>query len=580
MPAKQTVIRAALSAGTTALATKATSARAELNSRVTTISRPLVGEGDEILKRAYDLSAQHEEDAYSSLYNTPLVDSDLHIIEPIFNPRQLAKLTIQSNMLGPCIAAMVTNIDGFGHSFEYVGPEGTTEESAEAVAEKRRLVSLAKQPNPEESLIDLRSKLRRDIESVGWGCIEVVRGGDGAIVAYYHVPAHTVRQTTQERESVEVDVWIERDGEVRLETLKRRFRRYVQILEGKTANDKVWFKEFGDPRIIDPKTGHANKGTDFSGGATEMLFLGDYTPGQPYPLPRWVPQLASILGSWESELTNLQFFKDNGIPAMAVLIAGGVLSQKTIDDIRNAFTAKRGQASMNRVCVIEAQPHPDYTSASIEGNAPAPKMELKPLAGERQQDALFGDYDRANQGKVRMAFRLPPMFVGASDDYTRATAESSLDTAESQVFAPERGKFDTTMNLRILQDADGKPPAYWLFRSNPARISNMSVIVDALSGLEDSGAMTPNQAIALSNELFGKERQPIKEEWGDAPFSIVLELIKSGKLKGSHFIASLEAEEEEQAKIEAEAAAAAAEAAKNMPQPQPPAPRAKPTPAK
>ena len=572
---KPSVIRASLSAGTTSLAQRASTAtRSALESRATTISRPLTSEGDEILKQAYDISSRHEEDAYASLYNTPLVDSQLTILEPIFNPRQLAKLPLQNNTLGPCIAAMVTNVDGFGFTLEYIGEEGQ-DESEEAMQEKKRLMSLAKQPNPEESLTDLRGKVRKDLESVGWAGIEVIRGGDGAVVAYYHVPAHTLRQTTQEQVGVPTDVWIERDGELRLETLKRRFRRYVQILEGKTAKDKIWFKEFGDERIIDPATGKADaEGVDFEGGATELIFLGDYTPGQPYPLPKWICQIPSILGSWESELTNLQFFKDNGIPAMAVLVAGGVLSQKTIDDIRAAFTAKRGQASMNRVVVIEAQPHPDYSNASIEGTAPAPKMELKPLAGERQQDALFGEYDKANQDKVRSAFRLPPIFLGRSDDYTRATAESSLDTAESQVFAPEREKFDTMMNLRILLDADGKPPKFWRFRSNPARISNLDTIVKALDGLEGSGAMTPNQAIMLANELFGKERKPIKEEWGDAPFSVVLELVKSGKIKGSHFIASLAAEEDAQAKLEADAAAAAAEAAKNMP---PGTPRAKPT---
>lgn len=551
-PAKPSVIRASLTLGTTKKA-------APVDSRVLAITRPKVGEDDEILARAYDIQTRHEEDVYASIYNTPLVGGDLKIIEPTFNPRQLAKLPLQNNTLGPCIAAMVTNIDGFGYTLTYIGEEGGDEAEA-AVNEKRRLASLTKQPNPEESLTDLRSKVRKDIESIGYGCIEIIRGGAGEVVAYFHVPAHTVRLTTQEAVGIMVDCWIERDGKLVQERIKRRFRRYVQILEGKSAENKIFFKEFGDERLIDPATGAVNEGMAFEDGATEMIFLGDYTPGQPYPVPRWLCQLSSVLGSWESELTNLQFFKDNGIPAMAVLVAGGLLSQKTMEDIKTAFTSKRGSASMNRVVVIEAQPHPDFAANTVEGSTPAPKMELKPLGGDRQQDALFGNYDKANQDKVRSSFRLPPIFLGRSDDYTRATAEASLDTAESQVFAPEREKFDTIMNSRILLDADGKPAVYWSFRSNPARIANTDTIVSALEALEASGAMTANEAIALSNELFGKQRKPIEEDWADAPFSIVLELIKSGKMKGSHFIASLVAEEEaadEKAKADAEAAAAA-----------------------
>ena len=194
---------------------------------------------------------------------------------------------------------------------------------------------------------------------------------------------------------------------------------------------------------------------------------------------------------------------------------------------------------MNRVAVIEAQPHPDFAAGTVEGATPSPKMELKPLTGERQSDALFGEYDKANQEKVRSAFRLPPIFLGRADDYTRATAEASLDTAESQVFAPERDKFDTVMNLRILTDADGKPPALWHFRSNPARITNPENIVETLDKLELSGAMTPNQAISLANELFGKARKHIKEAWGDLPFSLILEMVKAGKIDAEKMFAGL-----------------------------------------
>ena len=39
---------------------------------------------------------------------------------------------------------------------------------------------------------------------------------------------------------------------------------------------------------------------------------------------------------------------------------------------------------------------------------------------------------------VWSSFRLPPIFVGITSDYTRATASESREVAEEQVFEPER----------------------------------------------------------------------------------------------------------------------------------------------
>jgi hypothetical protein len=51
---------------------------------------------------------------------------------------------------------------------------------------------------------------------------------------------------------------------------------------------------------------------------------------------------------------------------------------------------------------------------------------------------------------VRRSFRLPPIFIGAADDYNFASAVASYTVAEAQVFRPERDEFDEIINVKLM----------------------------------------------------------------------------------------------------------------------------------
>jgi capsid portal protein len=65
--------------------------------------------------------------------------------------------------------------------------------------------------------------------------------------------ASSIRVT---KRGVPVDVTYYRDGQKFQR--KKKFRRYVQIIYG---NKVVWFKEFGDPRIMDIRNGNFGDST-------------------------------------------------------------------------------------------------------------------------------------------------------------------------------------------------------------------------------------------------------------------------------------------------------------------------------
>lgn len=447
------------------------------------------------------------------------------VVQPPYNPYALAKLPYENSSLLQCIQAMVLNCHGHGWQLEYVGPDGG-ENSEEAKKEKVMLEKLLNFPNDQYSLQELAERARFDKESMGYWTIEVTRDKKRRVTGLFHVPAQTMRRTTRDREPVEVEVSLPRDGSD-TSKVKKYFCRFVQIVNEK----KVYFKEFGDPRKIDPTTGRENPALKPDQEATEILYSGIYYPTSPYGVPRWINQLPSIMGSRQAELTNLDYFKDNAIPAMAVLVSGGVLTQTTLENIEDQMTAIKGRAASHRMVFIEASGDEDL--ASENGQVPIPKVEFKSLRSEKESDALFQNYEEDCEQKIRSAFRLPPLFVGRSQEYTYATAQTSYEVAEGQVFGPERRAFDSMIDMTVLATYGAK---FWRFRSQQPKITDPKAVVEAMKAFDVLGAMTPNVAIRLANEFFDLDMKPIDDEWGNWPFEIVKNLAAQGKLDGTEEI--------------------------------------------
>lgn len=463
-------------------------------------------------------TSRQEVDEFTGRYHSATGGAEHSIIEPLYAPQVLNRHAMASGVLRTCIDAMATNIEGFGYTLEYIGPE-ETRASREVQDEYDRVRGLLDHPNGDYSLVELRKRYRTDKESAGYGAIEVVRNeDDGFPDLLYHVPSYTVRMTTPDHEETEVLRYLPRPGSRSNNLLKvrKRFRRCVQIVNGKP----VYFKEPGDPRVIDAATGKpVADGGDASRDATEIMLDYIYAPGSRYGAPRWVGDLRSVLSIQESENLNLGYFKDNGIPAMMVFVLGGALTEEGMANFEEGIRSSRGQAMQQKVALIEVEG--DAKAASEEGVVNRPDVKVQGLTNERQTDAFFQDFEANAAKKIRSAFRLPAMFTGLTEEVRYAVAEASLTIAENQVFGPERAAVDDTFNYHILTYG-GEPMRYWRFRSNPPRITSEQAVLDALSTFDEVGAMTPNIAIGIANEMFDLQIPAVEDAWGDMPFELTL----------------------------------------------------------
>lgn len=475
----------------------------------------------DLIKKAADVS-QTISDPFDGMYDgLSILDrsAKLKVLEPFYPFEKLQGLFLSSSVLRQCVEAYVNNIDGFGSILEYIGPEGS-EDSSVARDEKAFLEVLLRKPNPEHNLIQTRKQLRTDKHVYGNAALEVIRNRLGQITYMKSVPQFTMRMTDTDPELVKVTVKVRTTtGRVATVTQGRRFRRYVQKLGG---NKYVYFKEFGDPRVIDSRTGLVNPSTPDQFRATEIKMFANYTPGMGYGTPLWVSTMTDILGHRESSLVNLNFFRDNAIPAMAVLVSGGFLAEEAVLSLKQRFENVRGRDAANNVMVLEALA--EETGDANKTN-PAPRVEMKSLVSERQQDGLFLEYQKAAKNMVRSSMRLPALYTGDTDEYTKATAITSVLVAETQVFAPERNDFDAFMNEEVLTTYD---IANWRFKSLAPKLGDPDQVAKLLDSLDKIGALTPNVGIKLANELLSLSIEKVTAPWGDYPFEMIRDIIRTG----------------------------------------------------
>jgi len=494
---------------------------------------------------------------------TEAVFAALGALEPPYDPLNMCAFFEVSNSLRPNVDAYVTNIDGFGHRLEpaidfeaedvdarvaevllleraaarergeRTGVEEPTPE--EVAARRRELQQLARRERArldaffesccyDHSFVHLRRITRQDLEVTGNGYWEILRNTGGDIARFVYVPSHSVRLMPLSPDPVEVTEWT-RVSPIEVEKTKtlRRLRRFVQLQSGV---EKVFFKSFGDPRVISRNTGRIFKSvaelkeaSASDAPATEMLHFAIPSSRSPYGVPRWVGALLSVAGSRSAEEVNYLYFENKSVPPLALLVSGGKLSESSVPRIERYIEENlKGKANFHKILILEAEG--PGTSEQTR-----PKIVLQPLRGAQQQDGLFQQYDERNIDKVGSAFRLPGLLRGATREINRATADAALRFAEDQVFQPERDEFDYLMNRRVLPDMGIR---FWRFRSQTPVTRDPERLTDMVEKLMRVGVLIPEEGRLLAADIFNREFRKIGDDWTKRPLTLTLAGIQTG----------------------------------------------------
>ncbi len=502
--------------------------------------------------------------------------TDAGALTPAYDPQVLATIYENSSALRPNVDAYITNIDSFGHCFVptidttavdaddkirdairferirgKLDPQNATkadvllaadEPTAAEVAQRKKLLGLEIRAEharlktffenctydmPFSGPEGLRGLTRQDIEVIGSGYWEVLRNDLQEVCQFNFIPGVSVRLMPMDEKatSVEIERRVSILSTEKLEVFKR-FRRYVQVSMGMDANVLVYFKEFGDPRVLSSKTGRyyatldemkADQEEEGARPATEILAFKISSSRSPYGVPRWIGALLAVMGTRQSEEVNFLYFENRSVPPMAILVSGGRLNDNTIarleDYIKNEI---RGKRNFHKIMILEAESQ-DATMGI--GESSRMRIELKPLTDAQQKDGLFQAYDERNADKVGQSFRLPRILRGDVRDFNRSTAESSIDFAEIQVFGPIRQQFDWMINKMIFPAIGVK---HHDFKSNAPTVRDPEALSRMVALLVSSNVLTPAEARELSQDVFNRSFDNRTETWTQQPISVTL----------------------------------------------------------
>lgn len=486
--------------------------------------------------------------------------TNLGALDPLYDPEMLALLFEHSNSLRQNVDAYATNIDAFGHRFDPIfdldasdidnriadamrsdrerelddedaePAEPTPEEVKKMKDRLRRVMRVEKTKlhhffefcSPDTSFVTLRSRTRQDLEVMGNAYWEVLRNRDGEVVQFVYVAGFTIRllpldlTTTTVKHRIRVSELSYDDIEIPV-----RFRRYVQIVEGRS----VFFKEFGDPRVISAKTGVAHESVESmvaaEGGAamsaTELMHFRVYSPRSAYGVPRWIGNLLAVIGSRQAEEVNFNYFENKSVPPLAILVSGGRMSNESVTRVTDYVEANiKGKRNFHKILVLEADGGADASSAK---DAARMKIDIKPLTGAQHTDALFQNYDERNIDKVGQSFRLPRMLRGDIRDFNRSTADAALTFAEMQVFQPVRQEFDFIVNRKILPTLGIR---YWRFTSLAPVMRDPTTMSEAVRNLVNANVLTPEEARDLAGDVFNREFKKLQVKWVKQPPAFTL----------------------------------------------------------
>jgi capsid portal protein len=359
----------------------------------------------------------------------------------------------------------------------------------------------------------LREAFRKDFEFLGQGYFEVVRFRTGGIAAMYYTPAIDLRIAVAESTPVTVVTSLYRGGRWRKVNIKKRFRRFAQISYESSAIR--WFKELGDPRVMDATNGqYVSSRKEAKEVATELFMIQQTSGGRTYALPRFISCITDVVGRSSASYVNFSTIEVQGIPPMLIVIENGSLTDESRDELRVWAESMRGAENFNRVALLEAQPQ--LLGLDDKGSV---KLNLMNLSEYRASDLMFGEYLKSTGDTIRQAFRLPTLYLGHIDSGSYASAYTTIKVAESQVFQPERQIFDEHINKNIMWKELGCK--LWKYTSLGPQVASTEELRLSIDTMVKAGALSVDNCVEILNNLFNMRVSKYNEPWSTLPVILV-----------------------------------------------------------
>ncbi|MCL5942052.1 MAG: phage portal protein [Actinobacteria bacterium] len=266
--------------------------------------------------------------------------------------------------------------------------------------------------------------------------------------------------------------------------------------------DYVYFRNY---RLAPEDT----KSPDRFQGTNELLIVGETSPDSPfYPLPDHVPALGDMAGDEAAQLYQLQFFRNNAVPRIAVVVENGRLDEDTkaylLSYMREGI---RGDA--HKTLILQGTQGTDT------------RIRIERLTVGTREEADFMAYRKFVVGQVIMAHRVSPSKVTIVENANLANSKDQDKTFKEQVIKPDQERWERRIQW-LLEDEFG-PDLPIRFRFREMDLADEEQIARTRSFY--MGALTNNEVRSFlgmgdagRDPDTGAVTDPDLAAWGEQPF--------------------------------------------------------------
>lgn len=220
--------------------------------------------------------------------------------------------------------------------------------------------------------VDMREVIQAvelDVETLGWGTMEILRDPQGLVQKVYHVPAHTIRA--------------HRDG-----------FRLAQVRD----NRKVWFKRWGAPLwsnnkpvMVNSKTGAITTSKVPQDLANDMLVIRKGARRSSwYGIPNYISAIGWITLALAARDDNLFFFSNRREPRWAIILENISDDPNMQEDLRRSMTVDLRQPYRNLIIPITGPGKIDFQKLT-----------------DNRMDGSFSELDDRASHHIMVAHRVP-----------------------------------------------------------------------------------------------------------------------------------------------------------------------------
>ena len=459
-----------------------------------------------------------------------------------------------ARVVAQCLNVTTTMVCGSGPSVVPIREGVEIDEN-----EKELLQSYFDMPLPGESWREIYQRMVFDDRAYNPGYIEIHRDSTGAIVGMSPVKGEYIEPLPiVDSDFVAITSSFMRGKKSVTLQQNEAFRRFKFFTDKDEGNKQtVFYKSFGDPRIISRKTGKdiTEEEELHTESASELFVATAHMRGE-YRTNDWLVNYKSMFGSMEAEELNLQHFHQGGVPKGILAISDASMTGDSSKNIDSFVKRKQGKEKQNELFVLEvfsstpesSKDRADPILGSSARSKPRVSIEWIPMAQEQTNDHLFQNYTESNDRRVRAGFLMPPGIIGLSEDQNYATANTSIRTAEKFLTAPLRNAYDDMLNAGFINHPRGLNLKTVKLLTEPFNISDTEEITKAATAVNQMGGLTMRTANKLFSKLssihvnnFPKKGDAEYDPIYDMPLAIAL--AKLGKeYQGSHLESGLRSE--------------------------------------